>query len=63
MRDTYFELKEQRAHYARCAMKGNLDEVPEEERQRAQEEAADMERAYSVLFSQHSGEPATDCPF
>ena len=63
MRDTYLELKEQRAHYARCAMKGNLDEVPEEERQRAQEEAAEMEKAYSVLFSQHSGEPAPDCPF
>ena len=59
----YTELKAQREHYARCAAKGNLDEIPEEERQRAQEEAADMERAYSVLFSQHSGEPATDCPF
>ena len=63
MKDEYIELRKQRAHYARCAMKGNLDEVPEEERQRAKEEANEMEKAYSILFSQHSGDPDPDCPF
>ena len=59
----YTELKKQRAHYARCAIKNKFDLIPKEERQRAQEEANEMERVYSVLFSQHSGEPAPDCPF
>ena len=63
MRDAYFNLKEQRAHYARCAMKGEFSLIPKEELARAQEEANEMERAYSILFSQHSGEPAPDCPF
>ena len=63
MRDAYFNLKEQRAHYARCAMKGEFDEIPQEELSRAKEEANEMERAYSILFSQHSGDPAPDCPF
>ena len=63
MKDTYLELKAQRAHYARCAMKGEFSLIPKEELARAQEEANEMERAYSILFSQHSGEPAPDCPF
>ena len=63
MRDGYLTLKKQRDKYVCCALNGNLDEIPEEERYRTQEEANEMERAYSILFSQHSGDPAPDCPF
>lgn len=63
MRDAYFNLKEQRAHYVRRALKGEFDEIPQEEFSRAKEEAADLERAYSVMYSGHSGAPGSDCPF
>ena len=63
MRDGYLTLKKQRAHYTRCALNGNLDKIPEEELARAKEEAADLERAYSVMYSGHSGKPGPDCPF
>lgn len=63
MKDEYLELKKQREYYARCAMKSEFSLIPKEELARAQEEANEMERAYSILFSQHSGEPAPDCPF
>lgn len=63
MKDTYFNLKTQRKHYVRCAVKGEFDKIPEEELAKAKEEAADLERAYSVMFSQHSGAPGPDCPF
>ena len=63
MKDTYFTLKAQREYYIRCAMKGEFDKIPEEELSRAKEEAADLERAYSVMNSGHSGYPAPDCPF
>lgn len=60
---TYSTLKAQREHYTRYALKGEFDKIPEEELSRAKEEAADLERAYSVLFSGHSGGPGPDCPF
>ena len=63
MKDTYFTLKARREYYVRRALKGEFDEIPEEELSRAKEEAADLERAYSVMYSQHSGAPGTDCPF
>ena len=63
MKDTYFNLKTQREHYVRCAVKGEFDKISEEELAKAKEEAADLERAYSVMFSQHSGAPGPDCPF
>lgn len=63
MKDTYLELKKKRAHYVRYAVKGEFDKIPQEELFRAKEEAADLERAYSVMYSQHSGAPGTDCPF
>lgn len=63
MKDVYFNLKAQREHYVRCAIKGEFDKIPEEELSRAKEEAADLERAYSVMYSGHSGKPGPDCPF
>ena len=63
MKDTYFTLKAQREYYVRHALKGEFDEIPEEELARAKEEAADLERAYSVMYSGHSGKPGPDCPF
>ena len=63
MKDTYFNLKTQREHYVRCAVKGEFDKIPQEELSHAKEEAADLERAYSVMYSQHSGAPGSDCPF
>lgn len=63
MKDKYLNLKTQRAHYTRYAIKGEFDKIPEEELSRAKEEAADLERAYSVMYSGHSGEPGPDCPF
>ena len=63
MKDAYFNLKAQREHYVRCAVKGEFNKIPEEELSRAKEEAADLERAYSIMFSQHSGAPDSDCPF
>lgn len=63
MKDKYLELKKQREYYARCATKGEFDLIPQEELSRAREEAAELERAYSVMFSQHSGAPDSDCPF
>lgn len=63
MKDTYFNLKAQRKHYVRRALKGKFDKIPEEELSRAKEEAADLERAYSVMYSEHSGKPGADCPF
>ena len=30
MKDTYFNLKTQRKHYVRCAVKGEFDKIPEE---------------------------------
>ena len=51
MKNTYFDLK--REHYVRYAVKGEFDEIPEEELSRAKEEAADLERAYSVMYSRH----------
>ena len=63
MKDTYFNLKTQREHYVRRALKGKFDKIPEEELSRAKEEAADLERAYSVMYSGHSGKPGSDCPF
>lgn len=63
MKDTYFNLKAQRKHYVRRALKEKFDKIPEEELSRAKEEAADLERAYSVMYSQHSGKPGADCPF
>ena len=63
MKDTYLTLKAQRKYYIRCAVKDEFDKIPEEELARAKEEAADLERAYSVMFSGHSGAPGTDCPF
>ena len=49
--------------YMRYALKDKFDKIPEEELARAKEEAADLERAYSVMYSQHSGAPGPDCPF
>lgn len=63
MKDTYLNLKAQRAHYTCYALKGKFDKIPEEELSRAKEEAADLERAYSVMYSGHSGAPGPDCPF
>ena len=63
MKDAYFNLKAQRAHYVRYAVKGEFDKIPEEELFRAKEEAADLGRAYCVMFSQRSGKPGPDCPF
>ena len=63
MKDEYLNLKVQREHYVRHALKGEFDKIPEEELARAKEEAADLERAYSVMYSGHSGAPGTDCPF
>ena len=63
MKDTYFTLKAQREHYMRYAVKGEFDKIPEEELARAKEAAAELERAYSVMYSGHSGAPGTDCPF
>lgn len=63
MKDAYLELKKKREYYVRHALKGEFDEIPEEELARAKEEAADLERAYSVMYSQHSGAPGSDCPF
>lgn len=63
MKDTYFNLKTQREHYTRYVVKGEFDKIPEEELSRAKEEAADLERAYSVMYSEHSGKPGADCPF
>lgn len=63
MKDVYFNLTAQREHYTRYAVKGEFDKIPEEELSRAKEEAADLERAYSVMYSQHSGKPGADCPF
>ena len=64
MKDAYLELKKKREHYTRYAVKGEFDEIPEEEElSRAKEEAADLERAYSVMYSGHSGKPGSDCPF
>lgn len=63
MKDTYFNLKAQREHYTRYVVKGKFDKIPEEELSRAKEEAADLERAYSVMYSEHSGKPGADCPF
>lgn len=63
MKDAYFNLKAQRAHYVRYAVKGEFDKIPEEELFRAKEEAADLERAYSVMYSEHSGASGPDCPF
>ena len=63
MKDEYFNLTAQREHYARHAMEGKFDLIPQEELSRAKEEAADLERAYSVMFSEHSGAPGPDCPF
>ena len=63
MKDTYFTLKAQREYYVRYAVKGEFDKIPEEELVRAKEEAADLERAYSVMYSGHSGKPGSDCPF
>ena len=63
MKDTYLKLKAQRQHYVRYAVKGEFDKIPQKELFRAKEEAADLERAYSVMYSQHSGAPGSDCPF
>ena len=63
MKDAYLELKKKRAHYVRRALKGEFDKIPQEELSRAKEEAADLERAYSVMYSGHSGKPGSDCPF
>lgn len=63
MKDAYLELKKKRECYTRCAVKGEFDKIPEEELARAKEEAADLERAYSVMYSGHSGKPGPDCPF
>lgn len=63
MKDEYFNLTAQREHYVRYAMEGKFDLIPQEELARAKEEAADLERAYSVMYSQHSGKPGSDCPF
>lgn len=63
MKDAYLSLKAQREHYTRYAVKGEFDKIPEEELSRAKEEAADLERAYSVMYSGHSGKPGPDCPF
>ena len=63
MKDTYFTLKAQREYYVRRALKDEFDKIPEAELVRAKEEAADLERAYSVMYSGHSGKPGPDCPF
>ena len=63
MKDEYLELKKKREHYTRYAVKGEFDEIPQKELSRAKEEAADLERAYSVMYSEHSGAPGSDCPF
>lgn len=63
MKDEYLNLKVQREHYVRRALKGEFDKIPQEELSRAKEEAAELERAYSIMFSQHSGVSGTDCPF
>ncbi len=63
MKDAYLSLKTQREHYTRCVVKGEFDKIPEEELSRAKEEAADLERAYSVMYSEHSGASGPDCPF
>lgn len=64
MKDAYFTtLKAQRVHNVRRALKGEFNEIPEKELARAKEEAADLERGYSVMFSGHSGAPGPDCPF
>ena len=63
MKDKYLNFKAQREYYIRYALKGEFDEIPQEELSRAKEEAADLERAYSVMYSQHSGAPGPDCPF
>ena len=63
MKDTYLSLKTQREYYVRRAVKGEFDEIPDEELARAKEEAADLERAYSMMYSRHSGAPGPDCPF
>lgn len=63
MKDVYFNLKAQREHYMRYALKDKFDKIPEEELSRAKEEAADLERAYSVMYSEHSGASGPDCPF
>ena len=63
MKDTYFNLKTQREHYVRCAIKGEFDKIPQEELARTKEEAADLGRAYSVMYNGHSGAPGPDCPF
>ena len=63
MKDTYLELKKKREYYVRRALKGEFDKIPEEELARTKAEAAVLERAYSVMYSQHSGAPGPDCPF
>lgn len=63
MKDTYFTLKAQRQRYVRYAVKDEFSKIPEEELFRAKKEAADLERAYSVMYSGHSGAPGADCPF
>lgn len=63
MRDEYIELSKQRDYYARCFIQNKPELVPREELSRAKEVAADLERGYSIIFSQHSGAPGSDCPF
>ena len=63
MKDAYLELKKKRECYTHYAVKGEFDKIPEAVLVRAKEEAADLERAYSVMYSQHSGAPGPDCPF
>lgn len=63
MRDEYIELSKQRDYYARCVIQNKPELVPQREFSRAKEVAADLERGYSIIFSQHSGAPGSDCPF
>lgn len=63
MKNEYIRFSKQRAHYARCIINGKPELVPAEELARAKEEAAEMERGYSIMFSEHSGAPGPDCPF
>ena len=63
MKNEYIELSKKRDYYARCVIQNKSELVPAEELSRAKEVAAELERGYSVMFSEHSGAPGPDCPF
>lgn len=63
MKNEYFELQKRRDRYAGYINTGRADLVPPEERARAREEAEEIQRFATAMFTRHSGKPGPDCPF